>query len=88
MLVSGLTKKFLFELWLAQLVTLLRIIIIIIIIEKKSLFRFFSRIWLNNIFQLKVQSRIFTKSLFRLEAETLALFTTEKREVLSENNLT
>ena len=38
MLVSGLTKKFLFELWLAQLVKLLRIIIIIIIFEKKASF--------------------------------------------------
>ena len=35
---------------------------------------------LNDIFQLKVQSRIFIKSLFSVEAETLALFTTEKRE--------
>ena len=43
---------------------------------------------LNDIFQLKVQSRIFTKSLFSLEAETLVLFTTEKREVSSANNLT
>ena len=43
---------------------------------------------LNDIFQLKAQSRIFTKSLFSLEAETLALFTTEKREVSSANSLT
>ena len=42
----------------------------------------------NDIFQLKVQSLVFTKSLFRLEAETLALFTTGKREVSSTNNLT
>ena len=43
---------------------------------------------LNNIFQLKAQSRIFTKSIFRLEAETLALLTSEKRELSSANNLT
>ena len=43
---------------------------------------------LNGIFQLKAQSRIFTKLLFSLEAETLALFTTEKREVSSGNSLT
>ena len=42
---------------------------------------------LNDIFQLKTQSPIFTKSLFRLEAETLALSTIEKREVSSANNL-
>ena len=42
---------------------------------------------LNNIFQLKAQSRIFTKSLFRIKAETLTLFATEKREVLSANYL-
>ena len=41
----------------------------------------------NDIFQLKAQSRSFTKSQFRLEEETLALFTTEKREVSSANNL-
>ena len=38
---------------------------------------------LNDIFQLKAQSRIFTKSLFSLETETLALFTTEKKVVSS-----
>ena len=43
---------------------------------------------LNDIFELKTQSRIFTKSLFSLEAETLALFTTEKRGVSSANSLT
>ena len=43
---------------------------------------------LSDIFQLKVQSRIFTKSLFSLQAETLALFTTEKRELSSVNSLT
>ena len=43
---------------------------------------------LNDIFQLKAQSRIFTKPLFSLEAETMALFTTEKSEVSSENSLT
>ena len=43
---------------------------------------------LNDIFQLKTQSRIFTKSLLTLQAETLALFTTEKREVSSANNFT
>ena len=43
---------------------------------------------LNDIFQLKAQSCIFTKSLFSLEAETLALFTTEKSKVSSANSLT
>ena len=43
---------------------------------------------LNYIFQFKPQSRLFVKSLFSLGAETLALFTTEKRQVLSANNLT
>ena len=43
---------------------------------------------LNGIFQLKAQSRIFTQPFFSLEAETLALFTTEKREVSSANSLT
>ena len=42
---------------------------------------------LNEVFQLKAQSRIFIKSLFSLEAETLAIFTTEKREISSANNL-
>ena len=42
---------------------------------------------LNKLFQLKTQSCIFAKSLFNLEAETLALFTTEKREVSSANSL-
>ena len=48
----------------------------------------FSSNRLNNIFQLKAQSRLFTKSFFSLEAETLALFTSEKREVSSANSLT
>ena len=43
---------------------------------------------LNDIFQLKDPSRIFIKSLFSLEAETLVLFTTEKRQVSSANSLT
>ena len=43
---------------------------------------------LNHIFQLKAQFPIFIKSLFSLEAETLTLFTNEKREVLSANILT
>ena len=43
---------------------------------------------LNDIFQLKAQSHIFSKSLFSLEADALALFKTEKREVPSANNLT
>ena len=40
---------------------------------------------LKNVFQSKVQSRIFTKSLLSLEAETLASFTSEKRKVSSVN---
>ena len=43
---------------------------------------------LHDIFQFKAQSRIFTKSLFGLEAETLTLLTNEKREVSYANNLT
>ena len=43
---------------------------------------------LKYIFQLKAQSRIFTKPLFSPEAETIALFTTEKREASSANSLT
>ena len=43
---------------------------------------------LNDIFQLKAQSRIFSKSSFILQVEILALFTTEKRELSSANNLT
>ena len=43
---------------------------------------------LNDIFQLKAQSSIFTKSLLSLKAEKLALFATEKREVSSANSLT
>ena len=37
---------------------------------------------------MKAQSRIFTKSLFSLEAETVALHTTENRETSSANSLT
>ena len=55
---------------------------------KNNFFRLFTRTGLNDIFQLKAQSRIFTKSLFSLKAETLALFTTKKREVSSANSLT
>ena len=43
---------------------------------------------LNDIFQMKAQSRIFTKSLFSLEAEIVALHTTENREASSANSLT
>ena len=56
--------------------------------EKITSFVCLVRPGLNDIFQLKSQSRIFTKSLFSLEEETLALFTTEKREVSSANSLT
>ena len=56
--------------------------------EKITFFVCLVRPGLNDIFQLKSQSRIFTKSLFSLEEETLALFTTEKREVSSANSLT
>ena len=35
---------------------------------------------LNDIFQLKAQSHIFTKSLFSLEAETLALLQLRKEK--------
>ena len=55
---------------------------------KNNFFRLFTRTGLNDIFQLKAQSRIFTKSLFSLKAETLALFTTKKIEVSSANSLT
>ena len=62
----------------------------------KNFFFFFEKITsfaclagseLNDIFQLKARARIFTKSLFSLEIKTLALFTTEKREVSSANSL-
>ena len=43
---------------------------------------------LNDIFQLKAQSPVSTKLLFSLEAESLSLFTTEKREVSSGNSST
>ena len=56
--------------------------------EKITSFVCLVRRGLNDIFQLKSQSRIFTKSLFSLEEETLVLFTTEKREVSSANSLT
>ena len=47
-----------------------------------------SSIFCREILQMKAQSRIFTKSLFSLEAETLASFTTGNREVSSANSLT
>ena len=62
--------------------------IIFIVVEKLISFACLVGPVLNDIFQLKAQSRIFTKSLIRLKAETLALFTTYKKEVSSANNLT
>ena len=62
--------------------------IIFIVVEKLTSFACLVGSVLNDIFQLKAQSRIFTKSLFGLKAETLALFTTYKKEVSSANNLT
>ena len=59
----------------------------IIFFEKITSFACVVESGLNDIFQLKAQSRIFTKSLFSLKAETLALFTTKKREVSSANSL-
>ena len=56
--------------------------------EKITSFACLVRSGLNDILQLKAQSRIFTKSLFSLETEILALFTTEKGEVSSANSLT
>ena len=57
-------------------------------VEKAASFTCLVGSVLNGIFQLKSQSRIFIKSLFRLETETLTLFTTEKRGVSSANSLT
>ena len=56
--------------------------------QRNSLFRLFSRIWVKRHFPIEGKSRIFTKSLFRLEPKPLVLFTTEKREVSFANNLT
>ena len=56
--------------------------------EKITSFACLAGSGLSDIFQLKAQSRIFTQPFFSLEAETLALFTTEKREVSSANSLT
>ena len=58
-----------------------------VVVEKITSFACLAGSGLNDIFQLKAQARIFTKSLFSLEKETLALFTTEKREVSSANSL-
>ena len=41
---------------------------------------------LKNVFQWKAEFCIFIKPLFSLEAETLALFTTETRGISSANN--
>ena len=61
---------------------------ITIFLEKITSFACLLGSELNGILKLKVQSRIFTKSLFSLEAERLALFIIEKWEVSSENSLT
>ena len=68
MLVYGLAlKQDAFELQLAQLLNCWKI-------RKDEYQDFvFKNNLFNGIFQLKVQSSIFTKSLFSLEAETLAL---------------
>ena len=43
---------------------------------------------LKDVFQWKSQARVFTQSLHELEVETLAWFTTEKKEASSADNLT
>ena len=57
----------------------------IFVVGKITSFACLVRPGLNHSLQLKAQSRVCTKSLFSLEAETLFLFTTEKREVSSTN---
>ena len=61
---------------------------ILFLFEKITYFAYLIQSWLNGIFEFQVGSRIFTKSLFSLEAETLALFTSEKGEISSANRLT
>ena len=60
----------------------------IIFLEKITSFAGLLGSGLNEVLQLKAQSCIFTKSLFSLDAETLALFTTEEKEISSANSLT
>ena len=55
---------------------------------KNKLFHLFSKIWVKQHFSIESTVSYFTKSLLSLEAETMALFTTEKREVSSANDLT
>ena len=83
MLFSGITlNQDVFELWNNEYKEFF------FFVEKAASFTCLVGSVLNGIFQLKSQSRIFIKSLFRLETETLTLFTTEKREVSSANSLT
>ena len=90
MLVYGLKlNQDVFELCLVQLMNCLKdkkewipgIFFFFFFFEKTTSFACLVRSGLNDIFQLKALSRIFTKSLFGLNAEILALFTTEKGEV-------
>ena len=93
MLVFGLTlNQNVFELCFVQLVNCWKIrkgeYQEFVLFEKITSFACLVGFGLNDIFQLKGQSRIFTKSLFSLEAERLLLFTTEKRQASSANSLT
>ena len=58
-------------------------------IVEKATSCLFSRVRVKQHFPIESPiSLIFMKSIFRLEAETLVLFATEKREVSSANSLT
>ena len=95
MLAYGLTlKQDVFEFCLVQLVNFeelgrmsTKIFFVFCFFQEITFFAHLVGSGLNKLFQLKTQSCIFAKSLFNLEAETLALFTTEKREVSSANSL-
>ena len=54
--------------------------------EKITSFACLVRPGLKNVFQWKAKFCIFSKPLLSLEAETLALFTTETRGISSANN--
>ena len=55
-------------------------------IENITSFACLVRPGLKNVFQWKAEFCVFIKPLFSLEAETLALFTTETRGISSANN--